>query len=257
MPVTMEKKGDTVEFRTSGMRRYRKGDVEIDEENDEEGDILVVSVKLRPAGSNGGVRRRPVEPEEPETKSKVNRFATKSASVPPAPESESAAATVAAPAADAPAAPRRGAPRVKFTPRTAPGASGKSTWEGSRLPAGFVKYTILTLILLGRGVHRRTKFRLSGGDHPTRGYSPRPVSPCQNSPTPGRPGAWPSSTRCLLPTEHGDLKLARQLALDIKRDVPDSPELDLYLTTLQVRQNEFKIPENDLARVLDSFTPAA
>ena len=252
MPMVIEKNGDSVEFRTSGMRRYRKGDVEIDESSDDDGEILVVSVKLRPSGGNGVVRRRPVEPEEPEARSKVNRFATKS--VPAAPVPAPTAAVVAAPAADDPVAPFPGARPVKFTPRTAQGAAGRPAWESTPLPAGFKKYVILTLVLLGVGFMAGRRF---GNPAPgtQRAASTQSGAPVPKLTTNWAPGRMAQLDAMLAADEHGDLKLARQLALDIKKDLPDSPEVDLYLTTIQVRQNEFKIPENDLARALDAFTP--
>ena len=95
--------------------------------------------------------------------------------------------------------------------------------------------------------------------HPTV-VSPRAATTQTGAPVPRLTTTWSPERMAqidamLAADEHGDLKLARQLALDIKKDLPDSPEVDLYLTTIQVRQNEFKIPENDLARVLDAFTP--
>ena len=265
-PVSAEKDGDAVEFRTSGTRRYRKSDVEVEEGNEEEGEILVVSVKLRPASGSGGVRRRPVEVvEEPEVRSKVTRFATKAAPAATAPAAPAtavvapvdvtpAAIAAAAPATDAPAVPARAAPRVKFTPRATQGAAGRSVGESAPLPAGLIKYTILTLIMLGAGFMAGSRF-----GHPA-GVAQREATTQSGAPIPKLTTAWPPGRltqldAMLAADEHGDLKLAHQLALDIKRDVPDSPELDLYLTTIQVRQNEFKIPENNLARMLDAFTP--
>ena len=253
-PMVVEKNGDSVEIRTGGMRRYRKGDVEIDEgSDDDDGEILVVSVKLRPSGGNGVARRRPVEPEEPEARSsKVNRFATKSA--PAAPTFGSAAAVMAAPATDDPAAPLPGARNVKFTPRTAQGAVGRPSWESTPLPVGFKKYVILTLVLLGVGFMAGRRF-----GHPApvtqRTATTQSGAPAPRLTTTWAPGRMAQLDAMLAADEHGDLKVARQLALDIKKDLPDSPEVDLYLATIQVRQNEFKIPENDLARAVDAFTP--
>ncbi len=257
VPMVMEKSGDSVEFRTSGMRRYRKGDVEIDESSDDDGEILVVSVKLRPSSGNSAARRRPVEPEESEVRSKVNRFATKTAPAAPAapaPASGLVAAAPVAPATDDPAAPPPGAPRAKFTPRTAQGTSGRAAWESTPLPAGFKKYLVLTLLMLGVGFMAGRRF-----GHPApvvqRAATTLTGAPIPKLTTTWAPGRMAQLDAMLAADEHGDLKLARQLALDIKKDLPDSPVLDLYLTTLQVRQNEFKIPENDLARALDAFTP--
>ena len=64
MPMVVGKNGDTIEFRTGGLRRYRKGDVEIDESSDDDGEILVVSVKLR-SSSRQRQYAAPPAPVEP------------------------------------------------------------------------------------------------------------------------------------------------------------------------------------------------
>ena len=253
---------DPVPVRNGRVHRYRGADVQVDDGNEDDGELLVVTVKLRPTRGGGGsggsggaafVKRKPVEPDEPELRPKVNRFASKvtaapvAAAIPPA-EAFSAVA------ADDPNAPPPGAPRAKFTPRTGQGAVGHSAWGGASLPVRWKKYALLTLAALVVGYMAGKRFGHPAAAAPAAAVGQGSV-PIPKLTITWSPARLAQLDAVLAADQAGDLKSARQLALDLRKDLPDSPDLDLYISTLQIRQGDFKDPENDLSKSIDAFTP--
>ena len=228
-----------------GMRRYRKGGVEVAEGEDEDDEVLVVSVRLRSAGG----KRRIVGTDEPvEARSKIKRLATKAA-----PASAAAAAT--RDDEEAASAPPPGAPLMKLTPRAVQDTDGTHRWAGKpwlssrRLAWSLAVLSALAIAyLLGRNsgapanIARTPEGRIVAAQPPKL----TPVWP---------PAGITRLDAVLTADAAGDLKTARQLALDLREKMPDAPGLALYLTTLQARQGNSNDAEVDASKLIDPFAP--
>ena len=226
------------------MRRYRKSDVEVDEGEDDDGEILVVSLRLRSAG-----KKRPVEIVEQETRPKVTRFGSKTGAP--------IAAPLAAPSGPGPTSegtplPPAAAPLKAFTPRTTPGtAEGHDRqrhtflWRALSYVAVAAAASVVALVVSRNAAHADAVAVTN-----------------QNSifRVPKLTGIWSpvqlSKLDAVLEADQkGDLKNAWQLANELTREAPDKRDLELYLSTVQVRQGQYDDAETDVVKMIDAFTP--
>ena len=238
-------------------RRYKKPepaafDFGVPDETDDE--ILILGSLLQRL-----LARKQAESAEPETRSKINRFVQRStAPLAAAPTGETGVADPApaptengsAPpddaSTDADAGPARpmARPLPKLTPRPVT-AAGDAYWSPPSRGRGvlylvFCAGLAIAAFLVGRSAAH------PGGAAPGSVAAPTPA-PQWNATLLGK------LDQVLAADQSGDLEKAKTAALDLKKQIGSSLELDLYLATLTTRLGHTNDAEADLSRMLEPY----
>ena len=242
---TEENEPEVIEARR-GMRRYRKGGVEVAEGEDDDDEVLVVSVRLRSAGG----KRRIVGSDEPaEVRSKIKRLATKVApsvaTAVPARDDDEAMSTP----------PPLSAPLMKLTPRAVQDIDNKRFWTGG-VGSSRNRPVWLLAILVAAVV----AYLLGKASNPPTNVARTAAGRIVTAPLPKLTPVWTADgitqlDAVMAADASGDLKKAHQLALDLREKMPDAPGLALYLTTLQTRQGNTNDAEVEASKLVDPFAP--
>lgn len=235
-PLLPDDPAEQLENRRS-LRRYRKSDTDEDKDTEEaESEILLLSALLRRL-----VEKKLSGPEEVEAKPKNNRFVSRANSPGAGPAVETLPTSTQAP------------PSMKMKPRTEQGANTTNHWPRSN-PA-LVKWILCAALLCAFGTFTYLIGRNAGSAAVSRTTRNRPVAaPVGVTPT------WSAKTISMLDAalaadQAGDLKTAMVLANELRQKMPGTTSLDLYLSTLGVRQGDFDDTEERIVKLSDAFTP--
>ena len=224
-------------------RRHRKSESGAEERETSDREILVLCSLLL---TNLLDKRAAVVETPVEARAKVNRFPAKSG----VPAAQSNAPLDVAPAASAPTG-----PQIRLKPRTAKGAAAKGHWQQQNsLWERSLGYLLAALIVaafvyfVGRKLLRTSVF-----SHAV--TSSQTVGPVAKPTVSWSPALMSQLDAMLSADQSGDLKNARQLAIALRAQMPDSPALDLYFSTLQVRTGDYTKSEESVFRMLNAYTP--
>ena len=240
-------------------RRHRKNEAGAETGEASDREILVLCSLLltnlldkRTSGTDS--------PPAEATRAKVNRFPGKTSlpAMPGAAAVPGAAVGMGVPATDAPApataVPVPFSPQIKLKPRTAEGASREGQWNKSSTWEKALAYAMIALVVtaffyfVGR--------RLMHSAVAARSANPsQAIAPPAKLTTTWSPALIAQLDAVLTADRSGDLRNAGQLAADLKKRLPDSADLDLYLASLQIRAGEYDRAEENVAKMMNGFTP--
>ena len=238
--------GNDQEWLPKVKRRHRRNEAggEVGEASDRE--ILVLCSLLL---TNLLDKRSSIVDEPIESRLKANRLPAKS-TLPATPPPPKAVETPPAPPPVAFAA----SPQIKLRPRTAEGAAGKGHWQTHTLAEKATGFMMAALVVaafayfVGRKVIHSPILTHAA-------VSNQVVGPVPKLTTIWSPALISQLDAVLTADQNGELKTARQLATDLKKRMPESSDLDLYLSTLQVRDGEYSNAEQSISKMLNGFTP--
>ena len=236
-------------------RRYKKPepaafDFGVPDETDDE--ILILGTLLQRL-----LARKQSETAEPETRTKINRFVQRNTVLPPAPpaagpaipggtESADALPADAVPTGEAEAAAPLSRPLPKLTPRPTT-AAGDAYWTPPSRGRGvlyFVFSAVLAIVafLVGRSAAHPNAAAVANA-----AAAAATPAPQWNATLIGK------LDQVLSADQSGDLAKAKADALDLKKQIGNSLELDLYLATLTTRLGHTNDAEADLSRLLEPY----
>ena len=230
-------------------RRHKRSaePAELDLSEGEDDEILILGTLLQRL-----LAKKQAEVPEPETRTRINRFVQKNtaplpAAQPPSPAADESADTPAAgePPGGTSAIPLPARPLPKLTPRAVQ-STDEDQWAASSLnrSRGILYFAFCTglaivAFLVGRGAsHPAAASGTSAAATP---------APQWNATLLGK------LDQVLAADQSGNLKDAKAQALDLKKQIGSSLELDLYLGSLTTRLGHTNDAEADLSRLLEPY----
>ena len=222
-------------------RRHKKAEpAEFDFSEGTDDEILVLGTLLQRL-----LARKQAETTEPESRSKINRFVQKN--IAPLGSAPTAAGTAEgdAPPANADAGAPPAGPLPKLMPRmTSPAGDGR--WAApsrgrSVLYFVFCAGLAIAAFLVGRSSSR------PAASQPGNAAAAATPAPQWNATLLGK------LDQILAADQSGDLKNAKAQALELKKQIGSSLELDLYIASLTTRLGHTNDAEADLSRLLEPY----